>query len=221
MRPDVEDELVEAAPAEPDAASTTELLAQFARDVAALAVCEAQLAASRHGPELRRTARDAASGLVAVVALLTSFVFANVAVYVGLSRVMSDLKATLVLGAAWLIVGIVLLVALAARLRHLRPSSRDFKQARDDAEAAVRASLERLGPALSLELASAVVPMAGGAALDVGDDVLDTADELVEDLAEAVPGGSVVSQIWSVALTPGRWGLRVATTVLTPRRPER
>jgi hypothetical protein len=63
--------------------------------------------------------------------------------------------------------------------------------------------------------------MAGGAALDVGDDVLDATEDMVEDLAEVLPGGSVVSQIWSVVLLPGRWGLRVATTVLTPGRPER
>jgi uncharacterized membrane protein len=217
----VDDELAEAAPAEPDAVSTTDLAAQFARDVAVLAAIEAQLVASRHGPELRRTARDVATGLAGIVALLTAFVFANVAAYVGLARASSAGAAALVLGAAWLVVGVVLVVAVTARLRRLRAGSRDLEQARDEAEAAVRASLERLAPAVSVELASAVVPMAGGAALDVGDDVLDAAEDMVEDLAEVVPGGSVVSQIWSVALLPGRWGLRVATTVLTPGRPER
>jgi Putative Actinobacterial Holin-X, holin superfamily III len=217
----VDDELAEAAPAEPDAVSTTDLAAQFARDVAVLAATEAQLVASRHGPELRRTARDVATGLAGIVALLTAFVFANVAAYVGLARASSAGAAALVLGAAWLVVGVVLVVAVTARLRRLRAGSRDLEQARDEAEAAVRASLERLAPAVSVELASAVVPMAGGAALDVGDDVLDAAEDMVEDLAEVVPGGSVVSQIWSVALLPGRWGLRVATTVLTPGRPER
>jgi hypothetical protein len=217
----VEDEVAEPAP---DAESTTELLAQVGRDVAVLVVCEAQLAASRHVPELRRTVRDVVAALVAALGLLTAFAFANVAAYLELSRVLSDAAAALVLAAAWLILGAVLLVALAARFRLLRAArpAHDLQHARDDAEAAVRASLERLGPALSVELASAVVPMASGAvgeALDVGDDVLDAAEEMVEDIAEAVPGGSVVSQMWSVVLMPGRWGLRVATTVLTPGRP--
>lgn len=220
----MEDEVTEAAPAEPDADSTAELLAQVGRDVAALAVCEAQLAASRHVPELRRTVRDVIAALVAVLALLTAFAFANGAAYVGLSHATSAETAALVLAAAWLVLGVVVLAALAARFRLLRAArpTRDLQQARDDAETAVRASLERLGPALSVELASAVVPMATGAvggALDVGDDVLDAAEELVEDLVDVVPGGSVVSQMWSVVLMPGRWGLRVATTVLTPGRP--
>jgi hypothetical protein len=55
----------------------------------------------------------------------------------------------------------------------------------------------------------------------MGDDVLDAAEDLVEELAEAAPGGSVVAQMWSVVLLPGRWGLRAATTVLTPGRPDR
>jgi hypothetical protein len=43
---------------------------------------------------------------------------------------------------------------------------------------------------------------------------------MVEDLVEDVPAGGVVSQMWSVFLTPGRLGLRVATTVLSAGRPE-
>jgi hypothetical protein len=218
MRLTVEEEV--AGPAEPDEA-TTELVAQFAHDVAVLAVCEAQLAASRNGPALRRATRDVLTGLAAIVALLTSFVFANVAMYLRLSRAASDTAAALVLGAAWLVVGVVLVVALATRLRHLRADPRDLQQARDEAEAAVRASLERMGAALSVELASAVVPMASRAALGVGDDVLDATEELVEELAEVAPGGSVVAQMWSVVLLPGRWGLRAATTVLTPGRQDR
>jgi hypothetical protein len=216
----VEEEVTEAAPAEPGEGTTTELVAQFAHDVAVLAVCEAQLAASRNRPQLRRAARDVVTGLVAIVALVASFVFANVAMYLGLSRAVSDAAAALVLGGAWLVLGAVLLAALATRVRHLRAGSGDLEQKRDEAETAVRASLERMGAALSVELASAVVPMAGGAALDVGDDVLDAAEHVVEEIAEVAPGGNVVAQIWSVVLLPGRWGLRAATTVLTPGRPE-
>jgi hypothetical protein len=41
-----------------------------------------------------------------------------------------------------------------------------------------------------------------------------TADELVEAMAEDLPGGGTVNQMWDVVLMPGRFGLRVATTVL-------
>jgi len=37
---------------------------------------------------------------------------------------------------------------------------------------------------------------------------------MVEAMAEDLPGGGVVNQMWDVVLTPGRFGLRVATTVL-------
>jgi hypothetical protein len=55
--------------------------------------------------------------------------------------------------------------------------------------------------------------MAGGL-VDAGGDLIEGADDLVEALAEDVPGGSAVNQIWDVVLMPGRFGLRVATTVL-------
>jgi hypothetical protein len=221
MRVTVDEEVAEAPPAEPGESTTTELVARFAHDAAVLAVCEAQLAASRNKPLLRRAARDVVTGLAAIVALLTSLVFANVAMYLGLSRVVTDTAAALVLGAAWLVLGAVLLAGLATRLRQLRAGSRDLQQTRDEAEAAVRTSVERMATALSVELASAVVPMTSGAVLGAGDDVLDAAEELVDELAEVTPGGNVVAQMWSVVLLPGRWGLRAATTVLTPGRPER
>ena len=44
--------------------------------------------------------------------------------------------------------------------------------------------------------------------------MMDASEEIVESLAEDLPAGSTVNQIWDVALMPGRFGLRVATTVL-------
>jgi hypothetical protein len=93
----------------------------------------------------------------------------------------------------------------------------DLEQARDEDVRAVRATLERLGPAVAVALASAAVPAAGdiaGGVVDIGDDLLDASDEIVEAIAAEVPAGGVVNQIWDVALMPGRFGLRVATTVL-------
>ena len=38
--------------------------------------------------------------------------------------------------------------------------------------------------------------------------------EFVEEIVEDLPGGGVVNQVWDVVLAPGRFGIRVATTVL-------
>ena len=73
-------------------------------------------------------------------------------------------------------------------------------------------------------MATAALPLAGGVAggvVEAGDVLLEASDEIVDAIVEELPAGSVVNQIWDVALLPGRFGLRVATTVLkrddTPR----
>ena len=76
---------------------------------------------------------------------------------------------------------------------------------RDGAAAAVRETLADLGPAVTIEIASAAVPAAG----DLAEDLLESTDEAVEALAERLPAGSVVNQIWDVCLIPGRFGVRV------------
>ena len=53
--------------------------------------------------------------------------------------------------------------------------------------------------------------------VEAGGDLLEVSDDVVEALADELPGGGVVNQIWDVVLMPGRFGVRVATTVL--RRP--
>ena len=98
----------EAASEEEEKEPLTELVVQLGRDVSALAFCEAQLAASRNMPEVRRAARDIAGALIAAVALVTAFVFANVAAMHGLSSVLSGWQTALVLCAAWLVVGVSL-----------------------------------------------------------------------------------------------------------------
>ncbi len=55
--------------------------------------------------------------------------------------------------------------------------------------------------------------MASGV-VDAGDEIIESADEIVESITEDVPGGGVVNQMWDVVLMPGRFGVRVATTVL-------
>jgi hypothetical protein len=216
---------------EPDEnGSVTELLTQLGRDVSVLAFCEAHLAASRNMPEVRRAARDVAAALLAGIAFLTAFVFANVAGMLALTEVMPSWLAALVLSLAWLGIGAAVALALMVRAGHVtgwkwwriftagpEESLKDLEQARADAEQAVLATLERLAPAITVEIASAAMPVAAGAvsgALDVGGDLIEASDDMVEAIAEDLPGGGVVNQMWDVVLMPGRFGLRVATTVL-------
>lgn len=210
--------------------SVTELLVQLGRDLSMLAICEAQLEASRNMPEVRRAARDLAVALLVVVALVAAFVFANVAAFEGLSTVVSGWVAALVLCAVWIVVGVSFLSALLVRAgratgwkwwRVFRAgpteSTKDLEQARADAEEAVRDTLGRLAPAIIIEIAMAAVANAEDMAegvLDVGEDLLETSDEIVEAIADDLPGGGVVNQMWDVVLMPGRYGLKVVTTVL-------
>jgi hypothetical protein len=207
--------------------SVTELFEQLGRELGVLALSEAQLETSRNAPEVKRGVAAVAGAGIAAIAVLTAFVFVNVAVVSGLSTAVSTWLASLLLAAVWMAVGGSLLLVFAARARRWRLWSvfarssteavADLEQARDEAVRAVRATLQRLGPAVAVELASAAVPAAGdiaGGVVDIGDDLLDASDEIVEAIAAEVPAGGVVNQIWDVALMPGRFGLRVATTVL-------
>ena len=186
-------------------------------------------------PEVRRAARDIAGALVVATAFLTAFVLANVAALQALSTVLSAWLAALVVGAAWIVLGVSLLLALMVRAGHVtgwkwwrvfragpEQTMDDLEHARADAEEAVRDTLERLAPAISLEIAAAAVPVAtdmAGDVVDAGEDILDTSDEMVEAIAENLPGGGVVNQMWDVVLMPGRFGLKVATTVLKRGEP--
>jgi hypothetical protein len=210
--------------------SLTELLVRLGRDVSVLVFCETHLAASRNLPEVRRAARDIAGALLAGLALLTAFVFANVAALDGLTTAMSRWLAALVLCLVWVAVGLVLVIALMVRAGHVtgwrwwrvfragpEESLEDLERTRAEAEQRVQETLALLAPALTVEIASATVGAAGDMADDVveaGEDLLEGSEEFVEGIAEDLPGGGVVSQVWGVALMPGRLGIRVATTVL-------
>ena len=213
------------------ARSVTELLEQFGRGLGRLVLREAQLEAARNMPEIRRTARDLVGALVVVLALLTGFVFVNVAAFSGLSAAIPEWLAALLLAAAWIGAGGVLLLGVLGRARRWRmwrvltaqPADGvdDLEHVRDEAARAVRVTLDQLGPAIAIEMAAAAVPLAGDIATDVAggvvemsDDLLEASDDIVEAIADDLPGGSVVNQIWDVVLIPGRFGVRVATTVL-------
>jgi hypothetical protein len=218
-----------------DEQSVTELIVELGRDVSVLAFCEAHLAASRNMPEVRRAARDVVGAVVVALGLLTAFVFANVAAMHGLSTVVSPWLAALLLAAGWAVIAAGLLLALMVRAGRVtgwkwwrvfsagpEESMKDLEQARDEAEEAVRERLAQLAPALTVEIAAAVVPSAGdmaGGVVGAGQNILETSDDVVEAIAEGLPGGGVVNQVWDVVLMPGRFGLKVATTVLKRGEP--
>jgi len=217
--------------------SVTELIAELGRNVSVLVFCEAQLAAVRNMPQVRRTARDLGAALIAVTAFLTAFVFANVAGFLGLSTVMSGWEAALVLVAVWIVLGISLVIVLTVRAGQVSgwrwwrifgggpgEAVHDLERALADAKQAVLDTLGRLAPAISIEIASASVAMAGDVAegvVDAGQDILEASDDLVESIADDLPAGGVVNQIWDVVLMPGRFGLKVATTVLKTGEPDK
>jgi hypothetical protein len=203
--------------------SVTELLEQLGRDLSTLAVCEARLAAERNRPRLRRAAREVAVGLVSALAFLTAFALANVAAVQALSAVMPGWAAALVLAAAWAVLGAVLALVLRARAKRAsRRTTKTAREARDEAEQELRVTLDRLAPAISREVGLVAVPIAGGIAdsvVDAGEELIEDADEMVESIADDLPAGGVVNQVWDVVLMPGRFGVRLATTVLKRGEP--
>jgi Putative Actinobacterial Holin-X, holin superfamily III len=238
------DELASDGPAEPepevepeaeakedDRRSVTALVELLGRRFGVLLIREARLETQRNLPAARRVALELGLAVVAVIALSLAFVLANVAALDALAHELPLWAAALVLAGLWTAVGLVLLLGMWARLRrHWTPALArrpavaiaELEQSRDAAIDDVRETLEQLGPALTIEIAAAVVPSAGevaGGMLEAGDALLDASDEIVDAIADELPAGSVVNQIWAVALIPGRFGLRAATTVLRREPP--
>jgi Putative Actinobacterial Holin-X, holin superfamily III len=213
-----------------DDESISELVEQLGRETSRLALHEAALSASRRVPELRRAALGIAAAVVVVLAFAAAFGLANWAAVSGLSSVIPTWLAALLLAVFWLGVGTVVLATLLVRAGHasgiewwrMAGADRDgavntLQASRDEAAQAVRDTIERLigaiARAASGQLADAVEPLAGAAA-DVGDELLDASEDVVEAIEEELPGGGAVGQVIDVVLYPGRLGLRVATTVL-------
>ena len=199
--------------------SVTELLQQLGREMATLVYYESRLAASRHERELRRAARDVVTVLGVVAAFLTAFVLANASAVLALSTVLAGWLAALLLALAWAGVGALLGLALWARAKRVAGREQGtIEEARDRAEQAVRTTLERLAPVVTKEIAVAAVPTAGGIA-EMGGDLIEGADDIVDSITDELPGGGVVNQVWDFVLAPGRFGIRVATTVLKRDEP--
>jgi hypothetical protein len=203
--------------------SLGELVEQLGRDSTRLALHEAALSASRHAPELRQVALGAGVSAAIVLAFLTAFALANWAAVEGLSSLMPTWLAALALAAAWVVIGVVLVLVVRARLLRGRAGVwvrvlGDDRQAavaqleasRDEAERAVRATLDGAGGALAVAAADQMIDSVD----DIGDELLDASEDIVERIAETVPGSSAIGQMVDIVLLPGRVGLRVATSVL-------
>jgi hypothetical protein len=220
-----------------DDESVADLVEELGRNTSVLVLWEAALAASQRVPAMRRAALAAAGTVVLVLAFAAAFALANWAAVSGLSSVLPTWLSALLLALAWLAVGLALLAVLLARVGHasgiewwrMVGDDRDevaatVQQSRDEAEEAVRDTVDRLSGAIAraaaAEVAEALLPF-GDAAADVGEELLETSEELVESLEEHLPGGGAVGQVIDVVLFPGRLGLRIATTVLRGAADER
>jgi hypothetical protein len=150
-----------------------------------------------------------------------------------LSESLHGWRAPLVVAAFWLVVGSVLLVVVmvklgrASGLRWWRDTSEvqeEVEKARDEAAAAVRTTLVRVGPVAAREgakaMASAAIPLAEGVA-DAGEAILDMGDDMLDTIEGQVPESGAVREVVDLMLMPGRFGLRIATTVFRGNAKER
>ncbi len=209
---------------------------QVARAAATLSLRGAELAAARRTPEFRPLARDVAGLAAVALAAITAFGFANWAAASALSTAMSDWAAALILAAAWIAIG-VLSAALLLRdgplarnwRRVVAPASADNLEERqaavEEAGQGLREAIDQFGDAIAQAaqdaIAAAVLPLAGGMVevgdemVDATDEVIEKADEITDAIEETVPGGIVINRVVDFVLVPGRFGIRIARSVLS------
>lgn len=222
-------------------ASVSEHVEQVARAAASLTFRAAELGTARRLPQVRHAAREVVGVAALCASLITAFGFGNWAAASALSTVLTDWQAALVLAAAWVTVGVLLTAWLlpAEKLvrnprRVLAPASADNLEERqkalEQAEQTLRETIDRLGEAIAFaaeqRIAAAVLPLAGGM-VEVGeemveatDEVIEAADEITDVIEERLPGGEVVNRVFDVVLVPGRFGVRIARSVLSVGRSE-
>jgi hypothetical protein len=210
--------------------SVAELVEQLGRDASRLALREAALGSSRRVPEPRRVALGAAALVVLVLAFAAAFALANWAAVSGLSAIVPSWLAALALAVCWLAVGTTLVAVLVRRMgdsrsvvwwrmvgADRREAVRALQESRDEAEQALRDTIDRLAEAVAHAALGEVedaVDSLGEAAADAGDELLEASEDFVGAIEEQLPAGGSVGQVVDVVLFPGRLGLRIATTVL-------
>jgi hypothetical protein len=209
---------------------------QVARAGATLSLRGAELAAARRTPELCPLARDVVGLAAFALAAITAFGFANWAAASALSTALTDWAAALALAAAWIAIGVLAAGLLLRggplarnRRRLLAPASADNLEERqaavDEAGRELREAIDQFGEAIAGAaqdaIAAAVLPLAGGM-VEVGEDMVDAtdtviekADEITDAIEESVPGGIVINRVFDFVLVPGRFGIRIARSVLS------
>jgi Putative Actinobacterial Holin-X, holin superfamily III len=212
--------------------SASDLLEQVGRDAGMLALRELQLTASRHDDEIRRALRNMVIASIAAVAFVTAFVMVNWAIVLALQGPLPGWQAPLVVGAVWLALAVAGAIYLATRpggvagiraaLEATGSDDASLEDARDRAEEKMRASIMELSGAVASEtgviVAAAIVPIAGGA-MDAGEKVLDSADEITDRLEDSgIPGGRIANQVFDVALIPGRLFIRGTSAAFKIKR---
>jgi hypothetical protein len=222
--------------------SVSERVEDVARAAATVAIRGARVAADRNLTELRRAAVDLVAFAGVVVACLTAFAFGNWAAASALTTAVRGWVAAVILAAGWIVVAAVLVAVLLRGERALPQSWRRVsgrgpgdsvrsQQAFDDAERAFRTALDSLADVIAdaaeRKIAAAILPLAGGMVavgeemVDATDEVIEAADEITDVIEERLPGGVVVNRAVDFALVPGRFGIRVARTVLNFGQPPR
>jgi hypothetical protein len=192
------------------------LIERAGRAAGLLALREAQLAAVCHVPQVRRAAPDVAVSLGVVLAFLTAFALANWAAVSAISGPLPGWVGPMLLAAAWIVIGALLLV-LGLNRADVEQMISSREQARNEAEQGLRESLERLAGAVGNQAAvrlSAEVGSVAGGVVRAGEHIIDRIDEITDDLGEAVPGGGVINWVADLALVPGRHFASSARTAL-------
>ena len=209
---------------EPD---VTALVERFVRDSAGLAFAAAV--------DERRRLQPVAVGVTMAAgcafALLTGLVLLTVATLEALSTVLSGWRAPLVLGGAWMLLGLGGLQRLAPvrRLRPVLSRGPERAAAAAAAEQQLRATIEELTKTIAGQaerrLAAALLPITGRfvetgeKVVDAADEMIEAADEVTDVIEERLPGGVLVNRVVDVALVPGRFGIRVVRRVFEIGQP--
>jgi uncharacterized membrane protein len=111
--------------------SIGDLLGEVTRNFSALVRQEVQLAKAEVRQEAKTAGRVAGMVAVAAIAGLLTLIFLSSALWWGLSNVMDQGWAALIVGAIWAVIGVVLVVRARKQLRQLRPLPRTQETVRD------------------------------------------------------------------------------------------
>lgn len=186
--------------------TSDELLGELAHETAVLVRREMELAAVRHGPQLRQVAIELAAALAAGVALLLAFAALSWAAIQALALAIPSWSAALVVAAGWALVAALLLRLdhprrLLRRLAQETSSVDSAEQNRDRAEQDVKATAERLGRTLARETAERELRSGVAAAERMVGSAEAEAEDLLKELIVAL-------------LAPGRAGISLLERIV-------